>query len=528
MSFSKKRNLKSTISSLAKYDLLLIRTSRGINPLISGTSKMAFVDDKNPHPNVNWTVDDWFRVAGVTSDVEFADVAAYIGASNKDLPWNAKRINEIRNRLTGINKREQALQWITVLKTIAENNGIALFTPERIENDIAIFLRSKACKEQYAPASNSELRDIFKYSNPDDNDEQETPIYALRSRVQPPPPRNLIGRDMDFMRVLESLRNNSITAIDGVAGDGKTSLAWVCAVHGCQSRLYTNFDWITDKRHILNLSGELIPTFIPEDDISFFENMLISLCRQFGWQDLLGARDDNLINKCADRLRAGRYLLVVDNIESVADSENIIYQLTDMLIPLSPIEPISSRALITTREQISHPNVNRISIVGIEKLARHQLINYLQDLWRIQPRLSPSQVTKLAELTGGNPLFIQFALQSYQLLRTSQKFDALFEALTQHQNEIFAILIESVITKLSPASVKFSKTIALELAISREETTDEDLRYIWSSIEGIDHEGKQFMVALSELITHRIINWSGNHNRNYTMHPLIQSYFLGS
>ena len=85
----------------------------------------------------------------------------------------------------------------------------------------------------------------------------------LRSRVHPPPPRSLIGRDMDFMRVVESLQDNPVTVIDGVAGDGKTSLAWVCAVHGYQSRLYTNFDWVTDKRHILNLNGDLIPTFIP-------------------------------------------------------------------------------------------------------------------------------------------------------------------------------------------------------------------------------------------------------------------------
>ena len=82
--------------------------------------------------------------------------------------------------------------------------------------------------------------------------------------------------------------------------------------------------------------------------------------------------------------------------------------------------------------------------------------------------------------------------------------------------------------KLSPASAKFARTIALELAISREETTDEDLRYIWSSIEENDYDGGKFMAALSELVTHRIINWSGSHKRNYTMHPLIQSYLLGS
>ena len=265
----------------------------------------------------------------------------------------------------------------------------------------------------------------------------------------------------------------------------------------------------------------------PEDDISFFENMLISLCRQFGWQDLLGARDERLINKCADRLRAGRYLLVVDNVESVVDSENIIYQLTDMLMPLSPIEPISSRALITSREQISHPNVSTVPIVGIEDAARHQLINYLQDLWHIQPRLSTLQVATLAEFTGGNPLFIQFALQSYQLMSTSQKFDALFERLTRNQTEIFALLIDTVIAKLSPLSVTFARTIALELAIAREETTDDDMRYIWSSIIENDYDEKVFLATLGELIRHRIINWSGNHRRNYTMHPLIQSYFLG-
>ena len=140
---------------------------------------MAIVHDKNPHPNTNWTVNDWFLAAGVASDVEFANVAADTGVSNKDSPWNTKRINEVRNRPTGISRRQQALQWIVVLKTIAERNGIALFTAGRIESDSAIFLCSKACKEQYAPVTNAELRSIFKLSTPDKNDEPELPIYAL-------------------------------------------------------------------------------------------------------------------------------------------------------------------------------------------------------------------------------------------------------------------------------------------------------------------------------------------------------------
>lgn len=486
---------------------------------------MMVIDDKHPYPNETWTLIDWFNAVKVKADAEFADEAMRLGITDKNNPWHPNRINEAKNgtktRPPGIIGRDLALDYVAVLKSIAHRNNITLFTAERLEYDVSLFLRSKACREKYAPPSHEEFQALFKHSSA--HKQINGTVHNLRSRVHPSPPMVLFGRDKDLLSVKKALNKSPVVLINGVAGDGKTTLAWYSAIHATQSKRFTAFDWTTDKRYVVDAYGHLIPIKENETEISFFNKLLISLCRQFNWVELFGAQDNQLINGCADRLRSGRYLIVVDNLESVENSTAIIRQLLDMLSPLGTDEPLSSRALITSRQQVFDPNLSLVSIGGIDELERMAYITALQDTWEVKKRLSEAQSQEIARLTNGNPLFMQIAVRRYAMMPNT--IDEILADIAEGKHQAFNTLFQPLTEILKPEVLCFVIHLAHELSISEGLFNSDDLFVIWNNLNtNSDNKDRSFISALSELVSHRIV--SINDFEGYSMHPLIRSYLM--
>lgn len=485
---------------------------------------MSIVDDKNPYPNEAWALADWFIAIQVKGDAEVADEAARLGITDENL-LNSKRINEAKNgtrtRLAGIIGRGLALDYIAVLKSIAHRNTIALFTPERFEYDVRLFLRSDACREKYAPPTHSEFYAFFEHSPAEE--QASNTLYNLRSRVHPSPSMKLFGRDKDLFDVKKALNNHPIVLINGVAGDGKTTLAWYSAVQATQSKQFIAFDWTTDKRYVVDAYGHQIPIKENESDVSFFNTLLVSLCRQFSWVDLFGAQGDNLISGCADRLRTGRHLIVVDNLESVENSEAIVRQLLDMLSPTGTDEPLTSRALITSRQQVFNPNVGLVSISGIDELESISYIHALQDTWQVKKKLSESQAQEIAGLTSGNPLFIQIAIRRFALMPNT--IEQIIADIAGGKHQAFNTLFEPLTRILTSDALCFSIHLAYALSFSEDLLDAEDLFVIWTSLDKYDEMSDSlFSAVLSELISHRIVNISDV--EGYIIHPLIRSFLM--
>ena len=483
------------------------------------------IDEKHPYPNENWNLVDWFTAVKVRSDAEVADEATRLGITDADKPWNPNRINATKNgtktRPSGIIGRDAALDYIKVLSSIADRNDIGLFTAERFEHDVSLFLRSNACREKYAPPSHEEFQNFFEHKSI--SKQSNSTVYDLRSRVHPSPPIKLFGRDKDLLSVKKALSERPIVLINGVAGDGKTTLAWYSAIHATQSKQFTAFDWTTDKRYVVDAYGHLIPIKDHETELSFFSKLLISLCRQFNWVELFGAQDNQLISGCADRLRNGRYLIVVDNLESVENSATIIRQLLDMLSPLGTDEPLSSRALITSRQQVFDPNVSLVSIEGIDKLERLSYITALQDTWQVENKLSEAQAQEIARLTNGNPLFIQIAVRRYAMM--PKTIDQILADIAEGKHQAFNTLFQPLTQILRPDVLCFAVHLAYELSISEGVLDSEDLLVIWNNLNiSSNNNTNDFASGLHELVSNRIV--SINHFEGYSMHPLIRSYLM--
>ena len=82
-------------------------------------------------------------------------------------------------------------------------------------------------------------------------------------------------------------------------------------------------DWNTDKRVMVTPSGEERPTAMAGAPLRF-ETIISSAVRRFGWHDLRRASAQQLTALAAKRFADARYLLVVDNLETVPQASDMV------------------------------------------------------------------------------------------------------------------------------------------------------------------------------------------------------------
>jgi hypothetical protein len=501
-----------------------------IRILFPKITDIMMYEKSNPLVSTDWTLVDWFEAAGVVTDGDVAKEVVALGLVAQDDPaWTVQRINEAKNgtakRAPGILKRDNdALIYIAALKSIAQRTGSQLFAATRFDHDAEIFLLSAACRQKFAKLDDSEVRTIF-LATEDNGSSVTTDVFSgLRAKVQPAPPQDLFGRTTDMQRAEQALAQSPVVVIDGVGGDGKTALAWHIALQLIAHRRFTDFDWTTDKRHIITLDGRIVAIPTAGGDESFLAKVLISVCRRFGWKELMGSRDEKLINGCADKLRRGRYLVVVDNLETTDTADEIVRQLLDMLTPHYRSEPVSSCALITSRKQVLHASVASVPIIGMDAASRVPYIRHLETLWQMN-QLPEATCQQIAVQTDGNPLFIQLALRRYSLLSTNAVLDELSDVMKSDKAKIFSALFGNLLKMLNPHIVCFAQVIAYEVTYAKEGVTIEGLKNLWDGYSSdLQNVMPTFDDALQELLSNRILN--NVQGGFFTMHALIRSYLM--
>ena len=242
------------------------------------------------------------------------------------------------------------------------------------------------------------------------------PAPAVPSNL--PPRGEFIGREKEKARVREALASRwPLTCIDGI---GKTALALEAAHESLRASkgevpadgipTFDGFIWTTAKDRELTLN-----------------DILDAIARILDYPGIAQQPLEEKHESVRKLLQSKRYLLIVDNFETVTDDA-----VRDFLLRL----PEPSKALITGREQ----KLRQAWAVSLKGLEREEALTLIRSEGR---RLGLASVEKaeeqvllrLYQATGGAPLAIKWAVG--QIKQKGQSLDTVLAALYEAKGDIF-------------------------------------------------------------------------------------------
>jgi hypothetical protein len=240
------------------------------------------------------------------------------------------------------------------------------------------------------------------------------------------PPREaelvkFIGREEELTKLWSWLVDafDPIKLISGLGGLGKTSLAYTFAERFVYQapRPFEKLIWLGAKTHTFRATrNAYIDT--ARVDFSRIDEFLCGLLSETGCPDSDISRTKGLIELkelTLDHLQTYRYLLVVDDIDTLSDNDQQeLYQLIFQLCAKA-----DAKAIITARRNLGLPEGHFSQIKGLlEPDFRAFVAERAHALGVSVP--SPQVMSNLMHTTGGSPLF---ALSILRLVSTGDRFD---------------------------------------------------------------------------------------------------------
>ncbi|WP_341526025.1 tetratricopeptide repeat protein [Nostoc sp. UHCC 0302] len=234
------------------------------------------------------------------------------------------------------------------------------------------------------------------------------PIFPKRLRHNLPAPscNTFIGREEEIARLLEliSPRHSAhLVSVDGIGGVGKTTLV-LEAAYRCLHASYNNeaflgvptFDTIifTSAKLSYLMPFGLLPSLAPRRTL---QDIFRQIARLLDELDITGVSFEEQLDLIKDALSCQRTLLIVDNLETVENQQDILAFLYEL--------PPTVKAVITTREQILFVPVRLTSMPESDGLC---LIKHEAQEKGVS--LSNQDSQALYKVTGGIPVAISYAI----------------------------------------------------------------------------------------------------------------------
>lgn len=281
----------------------------------------------------------------------------------------------------------------------------------------------------------------------------------MLSRLDLPSYEDLVGIEEARAALKTILLDNSanfIAAIDGLGGIGKTSLAdRVVRDIIAQGSGFDEIGWVTAKQTHLSSLGRLqVESGRPA---LTFPMLLDKLAEQFTLIDISLTSQLERHRFVQRQLRERTCLIVIDNLETVADYDTLLPELRQWLNP--------TKFLLTSRRRmLDRSDIFSISLRELPPAAAFELI-------RMEARrvgyhelqgASTSELQRIYDAVGGNPLALKLVtgqLRFYSLHEVLDRFNSskkdnptglldyvyreAWESLSDYGREILLVLMEA-------------------------------------------------------------------------------------
>lgn len=187
-------------------------------------------------------------------------------------------------------------------------------------------------------------------------------------------------------------------SLEGMGGIGKTSLAHAAASHLATQPYWHDVLWISARQYQFNLeSGQLKAI---ENAALTFADIVRVMCQQLGYTHLIGLEPIVKLERLQPTCKTTPYLIIIDNLETVADVDNLIPHLEALTGP--------TRFLLTSRHTTHRfPFVQTLSLPALSFTDSYALVQSELNRRSAAFHLTPVTMRSIYDLIGGLPLALK-------------------------------------------------------------------------------------------------------------------------
>ena len=328
--------------------------------------------------------------------------------------------------------------------------------------------------------------------------------------LPPKPYEQLIGREEWVDRVLNILRDADappIIAITGIGGIGKTALAYEVARRAVEDGLFKDALWESAKQYEL-LGGTIVAR--PDAAITK-ESLLNSIARQLGRFEMLQLHPDERRLRLQYILQHNLYLIVVDNLETVEDSQALVEELPGLLKP--------SRAILTSRIRLEpNEHIQEVHVKGLSESAAIEFLRQEAQEKCVSPVAEAERAVlkRIARATGGMPLAMKFFIAQ---VNAGLSIDEELQRLERAENEelLYRYIYFDLWSTLTIPSQKILVAIpAFAASIPR---------FLLQPVARVTD--KEFEPAVDDLIQKSLVEQTDHEDlqkRRYSVHQLTRHF----
>jgi hypothetical protein len=421
-----------------------------------------------------------------------------------------------------IHKVFESSQWIDHMKA-ALGDELATHVREAVREATATddeFVQLIGAKLRDVSASIAELRSDHREILDAIDRMGAEPVEGFENLVAVPSPlppktyHSFVGRYDQLDLVMSALREpqrKSMVAIIGLGGIGKTALAREAAERCLQEKLFNHIVWASFKTE--HFVGEDILKKTGASSYSFYE-LLSDIGRQCNRPDIAQMPPEQKQITVKYLLATERVLIVMDNLDTVPDSEKLVDALFQILD--------KSKLLITSRHHVKNEQVFTVDLVGFPE---DEGVRFLREDSKergieVVAQANRPLLFQIHQVTGGAPLAMKLVVGQMSRQPMETVLSTLKEAAFKGQDYTFYRFVYQYSWEMLDTN---ARKALVDMSVFPPITGG-----AVADVQAVSQvESSAFWPAMDQLVLLSLVDKTGlSDQARYALHPLTQYFIL--